>query len=244
MGVNISIGTCSLCAGTRKDAVRRFFQQTRPSDLARRQTGRIQCQLSFRWQQWEWVLVSVNKLQGEVKAVWRHGDLPLLLWSSMSSHARKLCGMLIFILSTPTGSYSCMNLIIITIEKNALAVNEKSAGFTLHCSIVVNKPRGMASRYSAAQVCEILTGDSDKVEFLFPGSDDDLDAFELGEDGSDLEEEGGIPPSQFLFLLFSIPTFRINFLCFIRMELVKTNLYNDACKQTFLDIDTLCTVSK
>ena len=110
----------------------------------------------------------------------------------MSSHARKLCGMLIFILSTPTGSYSCMNLIIITIEKNALAVNEKSAGFTLHCSIVVNKPRGMASRYSAAQVCEILTGDSDKVEFLFPGSDDDLDAFELGEDGSDLEEEGGI----------------------------------------------------
>ena len=50
----------------------------------------------------------------------------------------------------------------------------------------------MASRYSAAQVCEILTGDSDEVEFLFPGSDDDLDAFELGEDGSDLEEEGGI----------------------------------------------------
>ena len=50
----------------------------------------------------------------------------------------------------------------------------------------------MASRYSADQVCEILTGDSDEVEFLFPGSDDDLDAFELEEDGSDLEEEGGI----------------------------------------------------
>ena len=34
-------------------------------------------------------------------------------------------------------------------------------------------------RFSAAQVCEIITGDDGEVDFMFPGSDDELDALEL-----------------------------------------------------------------
>ena len=43
---------------------------------------------------------------------------------------------------------------------------------------------GMASRlqrFSAAQVCQIITGDDEEVDYIFPGSDDELDALELHE---------------------------------------------------------------
>ena len=34
-------------------------------------------------------------------------------------------------------------------------------------------------RFSAAQVCEIITGDDREVDYIFPGNDDELDALEL-----------------------------------------------------------------
>ena len=34
-------------------------------------------------------------------------------------------------------------------------------------------------RFSAAQVCEIITGVDGEVDYIFPGSDDELDALEL-----------------------------------------------------------------
>ena len=36
-------------------------------------------------------------------------------------------------------------------------------------------------RFSAAQVCQIITGDDGEVDYIFPGSDDELDALELHE---------------------------------------------------------------
>ena len=36
-------------------------------------------------------------------------------------------------------------------------------------------------RFSAAQVCQIITGDDEEVDYIFPGSDDELDALELHE---------------------------------------------------------------
>ena len=41
-------------------------------------------------------------------------------------------------------------------------------------------------RFSATQVCEIITGDDGEVDFMCPGSDHELDAFEL----TDLQEDG------------------------------------------------------
>ena len=63
--------------------------------------------------------------------------------------------------------------------------------FALKCKIgQLSKPQlatlavGMASRlqrFSAAQVCQIITGDDGEVDYIFPGSDDELDALELHE---------------------------------------------------------------
>ena len=36
-------------------------------------------------------------------------------------------------------------------------------------------------RFSAAQVCQIITGDDREVDYIFPASDDDLYALELHE---------------------------------------------------------------
>ena len=36
-------------------------------------------------------------------------------------------------------------------------------------------------RFSAAQVCQIITGDDGEVDYIFPASDDELDALELHE---------------------------------------------------------------
>ena len=47
---------------------------------------------------------------------------------------------------------------------------------------------GMASRlqrFSAAQVCQIITGDDGEVDYIFLGSDDELDALELHEINED-----------------------------------------------------------
>ena len=43
-------------------------------------------------------------------------------------------------------------------------------------------------RFSAAQVCEIITGDDGEVDYIFPGSDDELDALELY--GADEDQAG------------------------------------------------------
>lgn len=40
-------------------------------------------------------------------------------------------------------------------------------------------------RFSAAQVCQIITGDDGEVDYIFPGSDDELDALELYETDED-----------------------------------------------------------
>ena len=47
---------------------------------------------------------------------------------------------------------------------------------------------GVASRlqrFSAAQVCQIITGDDGEVDYIFPDSDDELDALELHEINED-----------------------------------------------------------
>jgi len=46
----------------------------------------------------------------------------------------------------------------------------------------------MASRlqkFNAVQVCQIITGDDGEVDYIFPGSDDELDALELYETDED-----------------------------------------------------------
>ena len=43
-------------------------------------------------------------------------------------------------------------------------------------------------RFSAAQVCEIITGVDGEVDYIFPGSDDELDALELY--GADEDQAG------------------------------------------------------
>ena len=40
-------------------------------------------------------------------------------------------------------------------------------------------------RFSAAQVCQIIMGDDREVDYIFPGSDDELDALELYETNED-----------------------------------------------------------
>ena len=40
-------------------------------------------------------------------------------------------------------------------------------------------------RFSAAQVCQIITGHDGEVDYIFPGSDDELDALELYETDED-----------------------------------------------------------
>ena len=42
-------------------------------------------------------------------------------------------------------------------------------------------------RFSAAQVCQIITGDDGEVDYIFPGSDDELDALELFEIDDDTD---------------------------------------------------------
>jgi len=36
-------------------------------------------------------------------------------------------------------------------------------------------------KFNAVQVCQIITGDDGEVDYIFPGSDDELDALELYE---------------------------------------------------------------
>ena len=38
-----------------------------------------------------------------------------------------------------------------------------------------------SSRYNAGQVCSIVTGEGDDLEYMFPGSDDDPGMGETGE---------------------------------------------------------------
>ena len=40
-------------------------------------------------------------------------------------------------------------------------------------------------RFSAAQVCQIITGDDGEEDYIFPGSDVELDALELHETDED-----------------------------------------------------------
>lgn len=54
-----------------------------------------------------------------------------------------------------------------------------------------------ASRYSAAQVCQIVTGEDGEVDFVFAGSDDELDALELDQE-EEPDEEGGLSDREVL----------------------------------------------
>ncbi len=49
----------------------------------------------------------------------------------------------------------------------------------------------MASpRFNVAQVCQIVSGEDGETDYMFPGSDDELDALELNEsDEDDLSDD-------------------------------------------------------
>ena len=48
------------------------------------------------------------------------------------------------------------------------------------------RTRMASQRFSASQVCQIVTGEDGDMDYMFPGSDDDLDM----EDMDDLESQG------------------------------------------------------